>query len=250
MRFTIPALRRRGNLHCDRLSEMANKHTHKSHPVTAKVLVIEGNRVEHGSFIDGLRRKGFVVESATNGANALAKVKEVVPDVVVIDAPSLRTNGKRICQSLRREDPKQAIILVVDGSQPAPLQVEANAILPLPFTAQKLANRIRTLMPESGRNVMSAGPVKLYLDQNLVRCLSKRTVLTPRLVFILKLLIEHRGEVIDRVTLYKKAWETEYTGDTRSLDVHISWLRRAIESDPRNPRFLKTIRGVGYRLDA
>lgn len=83
-----------------------------------------------------------------------------------------------------------------------------------------------------------------------MRCLNKRTVLTPRLVVILELLIEHRGEVIDRETLYKKAWETEYTGDTRSLDVHISWLRRALESDPRNPRFLKTIRGVGYRLDA
>jgi len=229
---------------------MVNKHTLKSHPVSAKILVVEGNRVEHESFIEGLRKKGFMVSSAANGTIALIRVKEVVPDVVVIDAPSLRTNGKRICQSLRRENSKQAIILIVDGAQPAPLQVEANAILPLPFTAQKLANRIRTLLPETGRNVITAGPVKLYLDQNLVRCLSKRTVLTPRLVVILELLIEHRGEVIDRETLYKKAWETDYTGDTRSLDVHISWLRRALESDPRNPRFLKTIRGVGYRLDA
>jgi DNA-binding response OmpR family regulator len=229
---------------------MAKNISQKNHPVSAKILVVEGNRAEHDSFIEGLRKKGFVITSATNGANALISVKEVVPDVVVIDAPSLRTNGKRICQSLRREDPKQSIILIVDGSQPVPLQVEANAILPLPFTAQKLANRIRTLLPESGRNVITAGPVKLYLDQNLVRCMNKRTVLTPRLVVILKLLIEHRGEVIDRVTLYKKAWETDYIGDTRSLDVHISWLRRALESDPRNPRILKTIRGVGYRLDA
>jgi DNA-binding response OmpR family regulator len=229
---------------------MANKHTQKSHPVTAKILVVEGTRVDHGSFVEGLRKKGFEVTSATNGADALGKIKEVLPEVVVIDSPSLRTNGKRTCQSLRKEDPKLAIILVVDGSQPLPIQVEANAILALPFTAQKLANRIRTLLPEGGRNVLSAGPVKLYLDQNLLRCLNKRTVLTPRLVIILKLLIEHRGEVIERETLYKKAWETDYTGDTRSLDVHISWLRRALEADPRNPRFLKTIRGVGYRLDA
>ncbi len=205
--------------------------------------------MEHDSFIEGMRKKGFIVASAMNGANALAQIKEVNPEVVIIDAPSLRTNGKRICQSLRKEDPKLAIILVVDGSQPSPTQVEASEILVLPFTAQKLANRVRTLLPEGGRNVLSAGPVKLYLDQNLVRCLNQRAVLTPRLVFILKLLIEHSGEVIDRETLYKKAWETEYTGDTRSLDVHISWLRRALEADPRNPRFLKTIRGVGYRLD-
>ncbi|MGA9397583.1 MAG: response regulator transcription factor [Anaerolineaceae bacterium] len=228
---------------------MANKHTLKSHLVPVKILVIEGNRVEHDSFIEGMRKKGFIVASAMNGANALAQIKEVNPEVVIIDAPSLRTNGKRICQSLRKEDPKLAIILVVDGSQPSPTQVEASEILVLPFTAQKLANRVRTLLPEGGRNVLSAGPVKLYLDQNLVRCLNQRAVLTPRLVFILKLLIEHSGEVIDRETLYKKAWETEYTGDTRSLDVHISWLRRALEADPRNPRFLKTIRGVGYRLD-
>ncbi len=229
---------------------MANKHTQKSHPVSAKILVVEGTRVDHGSFVEGLRKKGFEVTSATNGADALGKIKEVLPEVVVIDSPSLRTNGKRTCQSLRKEDPKLAIILVVDGSQPLPIQIEANAVLALPFTAQKLANRIRTLLPEGGRNVLSAGPVKLYLDQNLLRCLNKRTVLTPRLVIILKLLIEHRGEVIEREALYKKAWETDYTGDTRSLDVHISWLRRALEADPRNPRFLKTIRGVGYRLDA
>lgn len=212
--------------------------------------MIEGNRVEHDSFIDGMRKKGFIVASAMNGANALAQIKVVNPEVVVVDAPSLRTNGKRICQSLRKEDPKLAIILIVDGSQPYPSPVDANEILMLPFTAQKLANRVRTLLPEGGRNVLCAGPVKLYLDQNLLRCLNKRTVLTPRLVIILKILIEHSGEVIDRETLYKKAWETEYTGDTRSLDVHISWLRRALEADPRKPRFLKTIRGVGYRLDA
>ncbi|MBN2678072.1 MAG: response regulator transcription factor [Anaerolineaceae bacterium] len=229
---------------------MVNKHTLKNHPISAKVLVVEGKRVEHESFIDGLRKKGFTVISATNGTNALEKINEAVPDVVVIDAPSLRTNGKRICQAMRKAVSKQAIILVVDGNQPVPQQIETNEILTLPFTAQKLANRIRTLLPESGRNIVSAGPIKLYLDHNLVRCLNKRTVLTPRLVIILSLLIEHRGEVIDRKVLYKKAWETEYTGDTRSLDVHISWLRRAIESDPRNPRFVKTIRGVGYRLDA
>ncbi|MBN2256606.1 MAG: response regulator transcription factor [Anaerolineaceae bacterium] len=229
---------------------MVNKHTLKNHPISAKVLVVEGKRVEHESFIDGLRKKGFTVISATNGTNALEKINEAVPDVVVIDAPSLRTNGKRICQAMRKAVSKQAIILVVDGNQPVPQQIETNEILTLPFTAQKLANRIRTLLPESGRNIVSAGPIKLYLDHNLVRCLNKRTALTPRLVIILSLLIEHRGEVIDRKVLYKKAWETEYTGDTRSLDVHISWLRRAIESDPRNPRFVKTIRGVGYRLDA
>ena len=66
---------------------------------------------------------------------------------------------------------------------------------------------------------------------------------------LLQVLIEHRGEVVEREDLFKRVWETDYTGDTRTLDVHISWLRRAIELDPEKPRLLKTIRGVGYRLD-
>ena len=82
-----------------------------------------------------------------------------------------------------------------------------------------------------------------------MRCLSKNSKLTPRLVALLHILMDHHGEVVEREHLFKKVWETDYTGDTRTLDVHISWLRRAIELDPLKPKFLKTIRGVGYRLD-
>jgi DNA-binding response OmpR family regulator len=79
--------------------------------------------------------------------------------------------------------------------------------------------------------------------------LSKNSKLTPRLVRLLRILMERHGEVVEREALFKQVWETNYTGDTRTLDVHISWLRKAIELDPDNPRFLHTIRGVGYRLD-
>jgi DNA-binding response OmpR family regulator len=87
------------------------------------------------------------------------------------------------------------------------------------------------------------------MDGKRVRCLDKEERLTPRLIQLLKTLMEHPGEVIEREKLFSEVWRTEYTGDTRTLDVHISWLRQAIEEDPRNPRYLKTIRGVGYRLD-
>ena len=123
------------------------------------------------------------------------------------------------------------------------------ACLPLPFTAQKLANRIRPLLPSDGKNVVHAGPIRLDLEHRRVKCLGKNTKLTPRLIKILRILIDQHGEVVERETLFKRVWETNYTGDTRTLDVHISWLRRAIEKDPVHPRFLKTIRGIGYRLD-
>ena len=71
----------------------------------------------------------------------------------------------------------------------------------------------------------------------------------PRLVTLLRILMEHPGEVIERAFLFRTVWDTAYTEDTRTLDVHVSWLRRAIEDDPRNPIYIKTVRGVGYRLD-
>jgi DNA-binding response OmpR family regulator len=83
-----------------------------------------------------------------------------------------------------------------------------------------------------------------------VSCNGREERITPRLVKLLKMLIEHRGDVVQRETLFKSVWDTAYTGDTRTLDVHISWLRQAIEEDPRHPQMLKTVRGLGYRLDS
>jgi DNA-binding response OmpR family regulator len=87
------------------------------------------------------------------------------------------------------------------------------------------------------------------MDQRWVRSQDRQTSLTPRLVNLLQVLIKRKGEVIDRRELFRLVWDTGYTGDTRTLDVHISWLRQAIEEDPRHPRLIKTVRGVGYRLD-
>jgi DNA-binding response OmpR family regulator len=98
-------------------------------------------------------------------------------------------------------------------------------------------------------NLLQSGPISLDLDRRLVRCDEKEGHLTPRLTLLLKIFMHHPGEVLEREHLFRQVWNTEYTGDTRTLDVHISWLRQAIEMDPRKPRYLRTIRGVGYRLD-
>ena len=97
--------------------------------------------------------------------------------------------------------------------------------------------------------MVHVGPIRLDVERRRVRCLGKSTKLTPRLIMLLQMLMEKHGEVVERDVLFKKVWETNYTGDTRTLDVHVSWLRRAIEVDPLKPKFLKTVRGVGYRLD-
>jgi DNA-binding response OmpR family regulator len=170
------------------------------------------------------------------------------PELVVVNAATLRSSGKRICQSLREKAASLPILLILDEDRELG-KMNADAILSLPFTAQKLVNRIRHLLPGDGKDSIHAGPIRLDIEKRMVRCSGKQARLTPRLVHLLKTLIEHRGEVIERKALFSQVWETNYTDDTRTLDVHVSWLRQAIEADPDAPQFLKTIRGVGYRLD-
>jgi len=212
------------------------------------LLVIEGRHAEIPSFAADLQKKGFDVVAFQNGSQAVSKLKQTDPTVVVINAASLRSTGVRICHSIRKKDAKMPIVLIVEKEKPLDSEL-ADAIIALPFTAQKLVNRIKALMPSDGNNVVNVGPIRLDLEHRRVRSLGKNSKLTPRLITLLQILMDKHGEVVEREALFKKVWETNYTGDTRTLDVHISWLRRAIELDPDDPKFLKTIRGVGYRLD-
>ena len=212
------------------------------------LLVIEGRHAEIPSFAPDLQKKGFDVVAFQNGSQAVSKLKQSNASLVVINAASLRSTGIRICLSVRKKDTRIPIILVLDKERTVDKEL-ADSVLALPFTAQKLVNRVKALMPGDGNNVISAGPIRLDLEHRRVRCLGRSTKLTPRLITLLQILMDKHGEVVERESLFKKVWETNYTGDTRTLDVHISWLRRAIELDPDNPKFLKTIRGVGYRLD-
>lgn len=215
---------------------------------TTTLLVIEGRHAEIPSFAMDLQKKGFDVQLASNGTNAIPRLKQLSPSLVVINAASLRSTGLRIVQAIREHDSKLPIVLIIEEKKMVEKDA-ADAVLNLPFTVQKLVNRIKPLLPGDGKNVLHIGPIRLDVEHRRVRCFGKNTKLTPRLVTLLNILMDKHGEVVEREALFKKAWETNYTGDTRTLDVHISWLRQAIELDSDNPKFLKTIRGVGYRLD-
>ncbi|MCX6066183.1 MAG: response regulator transcription factor [Chloroflexi bacterium] len=215
----------------------------------ASVLIIEGKKAERPAFASLLQKKGFVVTVVANGTEALARLVESGPDLVVVNAASLGSTGVRICQSLReKQDEHLPIILILDAGKIVDKSA-ADVMLNLPFTVQKLVNRLKPLLPGDGANVIHAGPIRLDTEHRRVKCLGKNARLTPRLASLLQVLLQHRGEVIEREELFRQVWETNYTGDTRTLDVHVSWLRRAIEMDPDHPRFLHTVRGVGYRLD-
>jgi DNA-binding response OmpR family regulator len=215
----------------------------------ARILWVEGKRADGPPLAPELRKKGYVVESVTTGSEALALLPGFDPDLIVVNAASMRTSGKRICSSLRQKAIGVPIMLFADPQHASTDDVGADVVLSMPFTMRKLLNRLKPLLPGDGENMLHVGPIRLDLERKRVRCLGREATLTPRLASLLKAFMDHPGEALERGQLFREVWNTEYTGDTRTLDVHISWLRHALEEDPRKPRFLKTIRGMGYRLD-
>ena len=243
-----------------------------------RILWVEGERVNNPSFLSALQNRAYDLKIVPSGAIALSRLPEIDPDLVVINVPSLRSNCKRIVQSIRDTNGALPIVVILPPEKPEisakrlyrtngaefdptaspkhrrnPLQAaeyeHANVVLTLPFTLRKLVNRIVPLLPGGGEHMLHVGPLRLDLERKRVRCLGREARLTPRLAKLLQILMQHPGEVMQRDDLFKQVWETKYAGDTRTLDVHISWLRQAIEEDARHPQLLKTVRGVGYRLD-
>jgi DNA-binding response OmpR family regulator len=215
-----------------------------------RILWIEGKRADYPSFIPILRKKDFLVETVPTGSAAMSHISDFLPDLVVVNAASLRSNGRRMCCDIHQAHREIPILLILNPDQTPGDDVCANTVLVLPFTQRKLINRIMPLLPGDGDNLVHVGSIRLDLERKRVRCQEREARLTPRLTQLLHILMQHAGDVVERENLFRETWKTEYIGDTRTLDVHISWLRQAIEADPRKPKFLKTIRGVGYRLDS
>ena len=141
------------------------------------------------------------------------------------------------------------IILVSPaGSNPDPGN-GASMTLIHPFTPRKLLNRIARLLPGDDSYMIEVGPIRLNLAQRKVFSYDKEARLTPKEAKLLEVFILNPGRLLTRKALIREVWHTDYTGDTRTLDVHMSWLRQAIEPDSTRPIFLKTIRGMGYRFD-
>lgn len=213
----------------------------------ARVLLIESSRAKRTSFADALKKR-YEVVSVPSGKQALTTAAQQAPDIVVLDAISMRTKGDRVCQSLRKALPGVPLIHL----HPGPASPDANCadvILYPQFTSRKLINSIERLLQAPGDAVVVCGPFSVHLGRRVLTVNGQETQLTPKLAQLVETFMRNPGQTLDRRYLMEKVWHTDYMGDTRTLDVHIRWIRRAIETDPGKPKYLKTIRGVGYRLE-
>ena len=215
----------------------------------ARILLIESARASAPSVAPALTKKGYDVLVHRKFDKAVAAAEAASPDMVVLDAASMQTSGTRMCRALRtRLNGMPIILLAAEGSQPAPGS-GATQTLVHPFTPRKLLNQVARILPGDEKYNLVVGPIQLNLAQRKVRCSCREVRLTPKEAKLLELFMLNPGRLFTRKALIREVWHTDYTGDTRTLDVHMSWLRKAVEQDSSRPRILKTIRGVGYRLD-
>jgi DNA-binding response OmpR family regulator len=159
------------------------------------ILWIEGKRAPTQDFVGQLQSRGYEICVADSGNSALQMLDTLDPDIIIVDAVSLRSSGKRICRSLRDKSNGVPIVLISDGKI-KPDEACVTVVLTLPFTIRKLLNRIKPLLPSEGQKVIHRGPIRLDLELRRVRCHGRETRLTPRLTKILQILLLNAGRVV------------------------------------------------------
>lgn len=175
--------------------------------------------------------------------------QESSPAVIVLDSPSLRFDIRRFCEALRDTVPEIPVLVLLPEGVEIDRSVGARGYLRYPFSAKMLCNRIARLLPVPDDEVLQVGDVTLNRKQRSVICGKRETHLTPKQARLLEVLMRHPGEILSRAFLMKQVWDTDYLGDLRTLEVHIHWVRKAIEDDSSSPVRLRTIRRIGYRFE-
>lgn len=214
-----------------------------------KVLLIENARNNGTSFAASLKRK-YQVQVASSGKQGLTIALLMRPDIIVLDAASLRTSGNRICAMLRDKLTEMPIIHIQTADARTDDSSAADVRLTLPFTSRKLINRIERFVPSVavGGEMLEVGPFCLNSEQQTLTTPWAEKKLTPKLVALLEVFMRNPNQTLERRFIMQQVWKTDYMGDTRTLDVHIRWIREILEPVPRQTKYLKTVRGVGYRL--
>ena len=214
------------------------------------ILLIEKQSSKSPTFAAALKRKGFELEVVQTGNDALKLAPALEPVLVILNAASLGSSGVRICRRLIDEVGKPVIHIVDEGVE---LQSDegqgADVELTLPFTARKLVNRIKRLVPAERKDSVESGHIEFAKSIRVVKIPGRESRLTPKAAALLTIFLENPNKTLDRGFLMQQVWNTDYVGDTRTLDVHVRWVRQAIEPDPASPIFIRTIRGVGYRFE-
>lgn len=213
------------------------------------ILLVEGERSAKASCAPVLEQQGFqVVRVHTRRAACLA-LEAAPPDLLVVDTRSLRFNGLRLCEELSASENHVPILLIVPEDQKRPHYPGVTVLRGTP-TGRKMLSWVKRLLSPPSNHLLRAGDLNLDLQRRVVIRRGEEHRLPPLQARLLETFMRNPGRVLTRAFLMKEVWKTEYVGDTRTLEVHIHWLRKVIEEDPRHPQYVTTVRKVGYRFNA
>jgi two-component system response regulator RegX3 len=223
-----------------------------------RVLVVEDEESFSDALSYMLRREGYEVEIAATGPDALTSFDRAGADLVLLDLMLPGLSGTEVCRELRNRS-KVPIIMVTardtEVDKVVGLELGADDYVTKPFSSRELIARVRAVLRRGGEadelitNTVEAGPVRMDVERHTVS-VDGRSVNMPLKEFdLLELLLRNAGRVLTRGQLIDRVWGSDYVGDTKTLDVHVKRLRAKIEPDPGNPKYLVTVRGLGYKFE-
>ena len=228
--------------------------------VTVLVVEDEENLLEALRY--NLEREGYAVRTAVDGEQALLAARENRPEMVILDVMLPKLDGFEVCRILRRESDVPILMLTARGEEidrVVGLELGADDYVTKPFSIRELMARVRNMLRRSTRSaaavdsagvdVLRSGDLEIDSTSHIVRRGGERLELKPREFDLLALLAKNRARAFTREQILERLWGHDYYGDSRTVDVHIRWLREKIEPEPSKPVRIVTIRGVGYRFD-
>ena len=227
------------------------------------VLVVEDEENILEALRYNLEREGYVVYTASDGEDGLNLARSSKPDLVILDVMLPKMDGFEICRILRGEMDVPIIMLTARGEEVdrvVGLELGADDYVTKPFSMREFMVRVRNMLrrvkltsqSQSGLpdgDVLVAGDLEMALASHIVRRDGTAVDMKPREYDLLALLVKNSGRVFSRDQLLQQLWSQDYYGDSRTVDVHVRWLREKIEKNPSKPERIVTVRGVGYRFD-
>ena len=225
-----------------------------------RVLIVEDEPALADSIRYGLEREGYECTVLTDGIRAVDFVRSWRPDLVLLDLMLPGMPGTDVCREIRRIG-KVPIVMVTakdaEADKVLGLELGADDYITKPFSMRELIARVRAVLrrigvtpePEDHATAVGAGPVHMDTERHEVRVNGNVIDMPPKEFALLEVLLRRAGKLVTREALITQVWGEDYYGDTRTLDVHVKRIRAKIEDDPRSPRHVRTVRGLGYRFE-
>jgi DNA-binding response OmpR family regulator len=221
------------------------------------ILVVEDETTLRETLVDALEAEGFRVVWAADGRQALTVFRAERPDLVLLDLMLPELSGIEVCRIIRAESGVPIVMLTAKDSEldkVVGLELGADDYVTKPFSLRELSARIRALFRRSEQAVaVETPPAAVDLGRVQVDLAGHRLLrdgeplsIKPKAFELLAFLLRHPGQVFTRDQLLERVWGYDYGGETRTVDVHVHWLRGQLEEDAAAPRFIHTVRGVGY----